>query len=70
MAYQKLQAGTALLVIPADNINIPNASNRVATGTTDGTNGECPCVYRGTEYGLCCASICSPNHCWTAIIGT
>ena len=39
MAYQKLQAGTAIAVIPADNINIPNASNRVATGTTDGTTG-------------------------------
>jgi hypothetical protein len=39
MAYQKLQAGTALLVIPANNINIPNASNRVATGTTSGTTG-------------------------------
>ena len=32
MAYQKLQAGTAIAVIPADNINIPNPSSEILRG--------------------------------------
>jgi len=32
MAYQKLQAGTAIAVIPADNINIPNPSSERLRG--------------------------------------
>jgi hypothetical protein len=34
MAYQKLQAGRALAVIPSDTINIPNVAAVSATGTT------------------------------------
>ena len=38
MAYQKLQAGRALAVIPSDTINIPNVAAVSATGeTTAGT---------------------------------
>ncbi len=32
MAYQKLQAGTAIAVIPANNINIPNPSSEILRG--------------------------------------
>lgn len=39
MAYQKLQVSTALEVIPSDYINIPNVSEKNATGTTDGATG-------------------------------
>ncbi len=34
MAYQKLQAGRALAVIPSDTINIPNVAAVSATGET------------------------------------
>jgi len=34
MAYQKLQAGRALAVIPSNTINIPNVAAVSATGTT------------------------------------
>lgn len=34
MAYQKLQAGRALLVVPSDTINIPNIAATARTGTT------------------------------------
>jgi hypothetical protein len=34
MAYQKLQAGRALAVIPSDTINIPNIAAVSASGTT------------------------------------
>ena len=38
MAYQKLQAGRALAVIPSNTINIPNVAAVSATGvTTAGT---------------------------------
>ena len=34
MAYQKLQAGRVLQVVPADDINIPNPAATAAEGTT------------------------------------
>ena len=34
MAYQKLQVGRALKVIPSDTINIPNVGGPVLSGTT------------------------------------
>jgi len=34
MAYQKLQAGRALAVIPSDTVNIPNIAAVSASGTT------------------------------------
>ena len=34
MAYQKLQAGRALSVIPSDTVNIPNIAAVSASGTT------------------------------------
>jgi len=41
MAYQKLQAGRALTVIPSDTINIPNVAAVSATGvTTAGTTNK------------------------------
>jgi hypothetical protein len=38
MAYQKLQAGRALAVIPSDTVNIPNVSVVAKAGTTTGAN--------------------------------
>ena len=41
MAYQKLQAGRALAVIPSDTINVPNIAAVSASGTTtDGTTNK------------------------------
>ena len=37
MAYQKLQAGRALLVVPSDTINIPNIAAITRSGTTTST---------------------------------
>ena len=40
MAYQKLQAGEALAVIPSDTIDIPNPANQVISGTTTATTAD------------------------------
>ena len=40
MAYQKLQAGGALAVIPADHINIVSPSDFVGSGTCTTTGGD------------------------------
>lgn len=36
MAYQKLQVGTGVKVIPSDTINVPNVAGPSVSGTTDG----------------------------------
>ena len=40
MAYQKLQAGTALEVVPSDHINIVSPSDFVGSGTCTTTGGD------------------------------
>tara|TARA_R110000782_G_C14560268_1_gene386094 strand:- start:5 stop:478 length:474 start_codon:yes stop_codon:yes gene_type:complete len=40
MAYQKLQAGRALTIIPSDTVNIPNISAVAASGTAAAPTGN------------------------------
>ena len=40
MAYQKLQAGRALAIIPSDTVNIPNISAIAASGTAAAPSGD------------------------------
>lgn len=40
MAYQKLQVGTGVAVIPSDTVDIPNVGGPSVSGTTDGTTAN------------------------------
>ena len=40
MAYQKLQVGTGVAVIPSDTVDIPNVGGPSQSGTTDGTTAN------------------------------
>ena len=40
MAYQKLQVGTGVAVIPSDTVDIPNVGGPSQSGTADGTTAN------------------------------